>query len=129
MPQYEPMAANRPNDPFTRAYLECAEWAGLSEEDGQALELAVCPKWSNDALRKAHAECRDFRDYCKRAGIELSEDETADGHDFYLTRNGHGTGFWDRGYGERGKRLTDAAHTFGDAGVWFDAETETLSFE
>lgn len=29
------------------------------------------------------------------------------GSDFWLTRNGHGTGFWDRGLGTVGEALTD----------------------
>lgn len=33
----------------------------------------------------------------------------------WLTRNGHGTGFWDRGLGERGDALTKSAESFGDA--------------
>lgn len=37
------------------------------------------------------------------------------GHDFTLTRNGHGAGFWDRGLGERGQRLTAACEPFGPA--------------
>lgn len=28
-------------------------------------------------------------------------------HDYWLTRNGHGAGFWDRGLGDAGQRLTD----------------------
>jgi hypothetical protein len=36
------------------------------------------------------------------------------GHDFILTRNHHGAGFWDRGYGEAGRRLTAAAQAFGE---------------
>ena len=35
------------------------------------------------------------------------------GGDFYLTRNGHGAGFWDRGYGDVGKQLTEAAKVYG----------------
>ncbi len=35
------------------------------------------------------------------------------GHDFWLTRNGHGAGFWDRGLGELGAKVTDLAHSFG----------------
>jgi hypothetical protein len=31
-----------------------------------------------------------------------------------LTRNGHGAGFWDRGIGDRGDRLTAAAHAWGE---------------
>lgn len=36
------------------------------------------------------------------------------GHDFILTRNHHGAGFWDRGYGDAGDELTRLAHTMGE---------------
>lgn len=39
------------------------------------------------------------------------------GHDFSLTRNGHGTGFWDRGHGELGEWLSDLARSAGTSGV------------
>lgn len=39
------------------------------------------------------------------------------GHDIVLTANGHGAGFWDRGIGELGNRLTNAVR-----GYSFDAE-------
>lgn len=39
------------------------------------------------------------------------------GHDFYLTRCGHGRGFWDRGLGDLGKWLTGMAETFGEASI------------
>lgn len=43
------------------------------------------------------------------------------GHDFLLTRNGHGTGFWDRGYDyEIGKALTDDAYAYGGHQVLTD---------
>jgi hypothetical protein len=36
-------------------------------------------------------------------------------HDFILTRNGHGTGFWDRGYPNGiGDRLSEATKPFGE---------------
>jgi|ERR1700722_2474910 len=34
-------------------------------------------------------------------------DASQTGHDFILTANGHGCGFWDRGLGEIGDRLTE----------------------
>lgn len=40
------------------------------------------------------------------------------GHDFYMTRNGHGVGFWDRGLGEMGEWLTRMANPFGEASVY-----------
>ena len=35
------------------------------------------------------------------------------GHDFALTRNGHGTGFWDRGLGEMGDMLSNECKPYG----------------
>lgn len=40
------------------------------------------------------------------------------GHDFSLTRNHHGAGFWDRGYGELGDWLTRCAQSFGSASLY-----------
>lgn len=39
-------------------------------------------------------------------------------HDFHLTRNGHGAGFWDRGLGEIGDQLSDAAKGHGSAELY-----------
>lgn len=39
------------------------------------------------------------------------------GHDFWLTRNRHGAGFWDRGLDVLGDRLTAAAHAYGEASL------------
>lgn len=41
------------------------------------------------------------------------------GHDFWLTRNGHGAGFWDGDWGEEnGKVLTELARSFGEFFVY-----------
>ena len=37
------------------------------------------------------------------------------GHDFWLTRNGHGAGFWDGDWPDRtGHRLSEAAKSYGE---------------
>ena len=49
------------------------------------------------------------------------------GHDFALTRNHHGAGFWDRGYGEVGNLLTKVCDYSGEASWWVNdgkADTE-----
>lgn len=43
------------------------------------------------------------------------------GHDFYLTRERDGVGFWDRGLGELGDTLTDIAQDMGDADPLYPA--------
>lgn len=40
------------------------------------------------------------------------------GHDFWLTRNGHGAGFWDRGMGEVGDRLSAKAEKWGTVDLY-----------
>jgi hypothetical protein len=40
------------------------------------------------------------------------------GHDFWLTRNGHGAGFWDRGLGVRGDTLTDLCRPYGESDLY-----------
>lgn len=61
---------------------------------------------------------------CKSFAADNAEDlahagdDGRNGHDFWLTRNGHGAGFWDRGYGKVGDRLTDAAHAWGTSDIY-----------
>jgi hypothetical protein len=93
--------------------------------------------FSLDAILLAADECRGFCDYvadvleesgsdhhpgdgANRAAVDALDamDAGQAGHDFYLTRNGHGVGFWDRGLGSAGTRLSDAARTFvGDSEI------------
>jgi len=77
----------------------------------EALESikADCQKFQrdNDDLLEWSA-CYDNGDY---------EDSQA-GHDFWLTRNKHGAGFWDRGLGEIGEKLTEAAQSCGEKHVY-----------
>lgn len=40
------------------------------------------------------------------------------GYDFLLTRNHEGAGFWDRGLGDKGTRLTAASHPYGDTSAY-----------
>lgn len=40
------------------------------------------------------------------------------GHDFWLTRNGEGAGFWDRGLEPLGDKLTEASKTYGGVDLY-----------
>lgn len=81
--------------PETREQMEddCREFQ-LSEAEllEQAYDLYVCPVKSHTGATPEH----------------YAPEEMA-GHDFWLTRCGHGVGFWDRGLGDVGDKLTDAA--------------------
>lgn len=117
-------------DAFTRAYLECALWT--SDPDPGSGEWSESDWWNIDAIDPADlAEqvkiCGEFQSANRADLDEISDtyhvDDTQHGHDFWLTRNGHGTGFWNRGYDlDAAQRLTDASHAYGEAYV-FGPET------
>lgn len=44
------------------------------------------------------------------------------GHQLWLTRNRHGSGFWDCGLGELGDLLTEACHALGEKSLWHDED-------
>lgn len=48
----------------------------------------------------------------------VKEDPEQAGHDFILSRNRHGAGFWDRGNGDVGELLHKYAVTFGEISLY-----------
>ena len=53
-----------------------------------------------------------------RAYQHAGYDKDQAGYDFWLTRNHHGAGFWDRGLDGVGRALTDAAHVYGEVNLY-----------
>lgn len=107
-------------DDIIGAYIECALWSSPDNADdtgGEPLDTNYGPDdLAPETLDTMRAECADFLFHCSRLGIAFDGlDASQVGHDFWLTRNRHGAGFWDRGLGVLGDRLTDAAHSFGES--------------
>jgi hypothetical protein len=106
-------------DLMADAYVECALWAGLAwDPNGNGPWGPLCDYYEAGDIE--HASLITIRDECRRFYMDNAEDlalasPAQAGHDFYLTRNRHGAGFWDRGLGERGDRLTAAAHAYGES--------------
>lgn len=107
------------------AYVEAALWAGLDwspVEDGEGNPVPLDDGYGPGdvtpaALTAIEAECEAFAD-ANMADLAEVGSWAQHGHDFYLTRNGHGAGFWDRGYGEAGVRLTAAAKVCGESDLY-----------
>jgi hypothetical protein len=112
-------------DEFTLAYIEAALWSTNDESDesgGEPLDANYSiENIADEALEKMAADCRRFQEE-NAADLALYDHprytaEEMGGHDFWLTRNGHGCGFWDRNDclpEEAGQRLTDAAEHYGE---------------
>jgi hypothetical protein len=103
-------------DSFTRSYLEAALWSSMDDADkrgGEPLDANYSPSdIAPDTLARIEADCRAFqRDNAADIGTEFERAA----HDFWLTRNRHGAGFWDGDWPtDAGERLTAASHAAGE---------------
>jgi len=92
---------------FYDAYIACAYWA---DED------TIDDLMPEDEFRaRAQLDCAQFITTNKNtltAYLLTGRTMEQAGHDFWLTRQGHGAGFWDRGLGIIGEQLTRASKCF-----------------
>ncbi len=116
---------------FLNAYVEAALWSS-TDDDGEPLDknydqADIAP----ETLAKMRADCAAFLNH--RLGgclIDIAERLQAEGkyhcpgrcgvteyagHDFFMTRNGAGVGFWEEGDWPKGMgdTLTETAKSFG----------------
>jgi len=104
----------------TEHYLICALWSSTDNE-GEPLDARFSTSDLSDcALTKARNDVKDFLAYCAENGADPFNKQTAEqvGHDLWLTRNGHGAGFWDRGLGAHGQAMADHAKTLGSCDLY-----------
>ena len=108
---------------FFQDYMACLLWQAPEGDDGKELDdTHTVSDFSADSAASSRKDCADFfsaneamlKDVCERPGYSWGQA----GHDFCLTRNHHGAGFWDRGLGQAGRVLTLSSHTYGSAGVY-----------
>lgn len=102
---------------FLNQYLETAIWASTDSEGNPLDRDYSIEDFSEEALLQAIQESNSFIQENLK-DLEMVGDEGAHGHDFFLSRNGHGAGFFDRGYGPAGKRLQSASKRYGTADVY-----------
>lgn len=117
------------------------------DNDRSFLDLNFGPDdLSEEARSEIERDCRAFIDHARallwrvhrvqasrselvyRESGSTFEDDciSSAGHDFWLTRNHHGAGYWDRGYpSDLGRLISEAAHSFGDASLyWIEATSK-----
>jgi hypothetical protein len=104
---------------FTKDYLETAAWV--------TVEVGENEEFTEEAKGQAEDDCLKFiqavrKEFGAEKGMELLNTSANDltylaPHDFFLTRNGHGTGFWDKpefyGGQENADRLTKICDEIG----------------
>ena len=116
-------------DPFTEAYIRCALWSSTSESGSPLDEKFSIEDIDHESIIRMDQDCRVFqfmaRDLLSDA-TTAGYDESKQGHDFWLTRNGHGTGFWDRDLGDDiGEQLTELCKQFVECYLYINVNEET----
>jgi len=105
---------------FTDSYIEAALWSTNDESDeggGRPLD----ENYGEDdidpgTMEQMEQDCESFYGANAELWTDEHDDEKA-GVDFWLTRNGHGAGYWDGDYTE-GDKLTKAAEAFGEFNLY-----------
>lgn len=120
----------KPLDSFTRAYVITALWAST---DGQGEPLDASYSMEDIApvtLERIVSDCARFQsEQAQTISDAIATCEVVcgpgfdaygrAGHDFWLTRNGHGAGFWDGDWPKPyGDVLTKAAKAFGSCDLY-----------
>jgi len=114
-------------DEFVNGYIGAAFWSSNDESDetgGQPMDANYdASDLAASSLESIRRDCARFIE-ANKLDLELfvaalprgSSDDgpwSLAGYCFWLNRNGHGTGFWDRGVGAIGDRLSTACEKFG----------------
>lgn len=114
-------------DDFTTSYIETALWSS-TDDDGRPLDDNYGTNdLSPDCLKQMIDDCQAFQadhadlltdENCLKYGPDYGMMGRA-GHDFWLTRNGHGAGFWDGDWEETaGRKLTESSKAWGSVDLY-----------
>lgn len=112
-------------DAFARQYVETLLWSE-TDDNGEPLDgLYSVDDIATEALAQIQADCASFQtaneeliSLATSTDSPVMSNRERAAHDFCLTRNGHGAGFWDRDLGELGDQLSDAATAYGTQGLY-----------
>lgn len=123
--------------PMLQGYLECALWSSTcepapGESDGEPMDAHYTPEdiaaealaeIKADVAAFAFANRHDLRIYGEGFREGCRPGWSRAGHDFWLTRNRHGAGFWDRTCApgilrDACMRLSDASKVYGASDLY-----------
>ncbi len=111
---------------FFRAYVQCALWSSTDNADesgGEPLDRNYSASdLAPETIKQMEKDCNDFQ-IMNSALLDISGlDDEQQGYDFWLSRNGHGAGFFDRGNTESERKicqqLQEAARVYGSVDLY-----------
>lgn len=100
---------------FIESYITCALWSSL-DDNGEPLDANYgFSDISKETREQMQLDCEKF--YTENYDL-IKDNIVQAGHDFWLTRNGHGAGFWDGDWPEHGDKLTDACKQYPEVDLY-----------
>lgn len=114
-------------DEFTKSYIETALWSSTDETDTPLDSQYGIEDLSEECLKQMQEDCKAFQEsnaqwlvpehmmVSNHSGTALIRG----GHDFWLTRNGHGAGFWDGDWSvEAHLAMTQCSKAYGSVDLY-----------
>ncbi len=111
-------------DVFTQGYIEAMFFTSTGNMEDEDLEDASVGELAPSTWIDILEDCKDFQESFADDLAEACDQDKANydmeaaGRDFWYTRNHHGVGYWDRGLGDIGRKLTDMAHPYGEVDLY-----------
>lgn len=102
------------SNPFMTGYVQAMLWSSTTDEENfDHVTLEDIPVLTLDRI---FVDCQTFME---SAGDKITMDMERAGHDFWLTRCGHGCGFWDGDWEVDGDALTELSKEYGNLDLYF----------
>ena len=117
-------------DEFTEGYIEAMLWAETDDNGDPFDHTYSAGDIHEESMAQIRIDCDHFQKAANLSGVDSHTfaDTTVDtmaGHDFWLTRAGHGSGFWDGDWPEPyGDALTELSKKFGEQYIYVGDDGE-----
>lgn len=103
-----------------KAYFSTALFTSIDSLTGNPLDDEFSfSDISEETVQQTEKDISEFLNLCAAQGVAWNETNAHKlMHDFWLTRNCHGAGFWDGDYPVWGEKLTAIAHMFAEVDLY-----------
>jgi hypothetical protein len=105
-------------DKILNSYLTTALWASVDDNDEPLDYNYDSRDIAKETIQKSKKDINLFIRKTEKLLDSSNLDEEAIGHNFWLTRNRHGAGFWDLGLGKLGDDISKIAESFGEVNMY-----------
>lgn len=99
-------------DEILKHYLVAALWSSHGDDESMLDSKYSVDDFLETSIQRTRNDIQWFLYHAFPWLYETGLKEAQIGHDFWLTRCGHGTGFWDRELGFKGEKLTKICASF-----------------